>query len=150
METIRKPKEWKVSNLYSETGEQRIVLQRENAAGGIDYMEGMHFDSNIEAKDYADELNKAEAEEYANAVQMHRIRGLDELARKTLVTALFEKIVRIATKEEIYMEFIDELNVVRICDGPAGAFLIDEVNVNLDSTLGLMRDVMKALYRRFD
>ena len=113
-------------------------------------MEGMHFDSNIEAKDYADELNKAEAEEYANAVQMHRIRGLDELARKTLVTALFEKIVRIATKEEIYMEFIDELNVVRICDGPAGAFLIDEVNVNLDSTLGLMRDVMKALYRRFD
>lgn len=150
METIRKPRKWKVSNLFSETGEQRIVLQRENAAGGIDYMEGMHFDSNIEAKDYADELNKAEAEEYANAVQMHRIRGLDELARKTLVTALFEKIVRIATKEEIYMEFIDELNVVRICDGPAGAFLIDEVNVNLDSTLGLMRDVMKALYRRFD
>lgn len=150
METIRKPRKWKVSNLYSETGEQSIVLQRENAAGGIDYMEGMHFDSNIEAKDYADELNKAEAEEYANAVQMHRIRGLDELARKTLVTALFEKIVRIATKEEIYMEFIDELHVVRICDGPAGAFLIDEVNVNLDSTLGLMRDVMKALYRRFD
>lgn len=150
MEAIMKPRKWKVSNLFSETGEQRIVLQRENAAGGIDYMEGMHFDSNIEAKDYADELNKAEAEEYANAVQMHRIRGLDELARKTLVTALFEKIVRIATKEEIYMEFIDELNVVRICDGPAGAFLIDEVNVNLDSTLGLMRDVMKALYRRFD
>lgn len=150
MEAIMKPRKWKVSNLFSETGEQCIVLQRENAAGGIDYMEGMHFDSNIEAKDYADELNKAEAEEYANAVQMHRIRGLDELARKTLVTALFEKIVRIATKEEIYMEFIDELNVVRICDGPAGAFLIDEVNVNLDSTLGLMRDVMKALYRRFD
>lgn len=150
MEAIMKPRKWKASNLYSETGEQCIVLQRENAAGGIDYMEGMHFDSNIEAKDYADELNKAEAEEYANAVQMHRIRGLDELARKTLVTELFEKIVRIATKEEIYMEFIDELNVVRICDGPAGAFLIDEVNVNLDSTLGLMRDVMKALYRRFD
>lgn len=150
MEAIMKPRKWKVSNLFSETGEQRIVLQRENAAGGIDYMEGMHFDSNIEAKDYADELNKAEAEEYANAVQMHRIRGLDELARKTLVTALFEKIVRIATKEEIYMEFIDELNVVRICNGPAGAFLIDEVNVHMDSPLGLMHDVMRVLCKRFN
>lgn len=150
MEAIMKPRKWKVSNLFSETGEQRIVLQRENAAGGIDYMEGMHFDSNIEAKDYADELNKAEAEEYANAVQMHRIRGLDELARKTLATALFEKIVRIATKEEIYMEFIDELNVVRICNGPAGAFLIDEVNVHMDSPLGLMHDVMRVLCKRFN
>lgn len=150
MEAIMKPRKWKVSNLFSETGENRIVLQRENAMGDIEYLSDMHFDSNIEAKEYADELNKAEAEEHANKMQMHRICKLDELARKTIITALLEKVVRMATREEIYLEYIDELDVVRICDGPAGAFLIDEVNVHMDSPLGLMHDVMRVLCKRFD